>query len=152
MAVARVGAIGGACAICAASHELPGETGPPAGPRAVHADDAVIAFAEPDMNGVLIAPRRHIESLSTTTELAGDVLAGVRRAAVAVQVFYGASGVSVEPTSDFPGAPGHVCFRILPTLPARLGAGAAQLEMFVSVLRGVLTSVPASPTSPPVAG
>lgn len=133
--------ISGACAICAAARATAGEPRPGPGSRlVVHADDVLIAFVQPDVVGVLIAPRQHTDRLSTTPELAGILLAGIRRAAVGVQAFYGASGVSVQPTTHFPGAPGHVCFGILPTLPARNTAHGVQLGVLVSALRGLLTA------------
>lgn len=128
----------GDCAICAAAASI--SQRPVPGPNAVYVDDVIIAFVKPDVQGALIAPRQHIEPLSTTPEFAGRVLAGIRRASVAVQVYYGASGVSVEPMSAFPRAQGHACFRVMPTLPTLVETRGDQLEMLVSALRGVLAS------------
>lgn len=118
-------------------------TGP--GPLAVHADEAVIAFVQRDALGALIAPRRHVPNLSLRPGAAAQVLARIRRSAVGVQAFYRSSGVSVEPVADFPGAPGHACFRILPTFPAGRGAEDSRLEALVPVLQRMLGSDPVGP-------
>jgi hypothetical protein len=133
--VAPVMATGTVCAICAAA-------GAPAQARAetwrdrvAYLDDVLVAFVDSDSASVIVAPRRHIGGLSLEPEFAGDLLGGLRNAALAVQLFYGASGATVEPTTTLPGAAGHVCYWVQPTLHSTVRPLGGQVERFVSILR-----------------
>lgn len=79
--------------------------------RVAFLDDDVIAIMEPDIPGVIIAPRLHATGLATHPAV---LLAALRKAALHVETLYGASGVTIEPDFDLPGAPGHVCYRVVP--------------------------------------
>jgi len=81
-----------------------------------YVDDDVIALIDQDLPGVLLAPRSHVEALSGLSTATGDFLAALRRTVTEVQAAYGTTGAMIEPTTDLAGAPGHVCYRVVPTL------------------------------------
>lgn len=78
-------------------------------------DDDLVALVAPGTPGVLVAPRHHVEGLATTPTAGAVVLGALRRAASTVACSYAADGTVIEATTDLPGAPGHVCYRIVPT-------------------------------------
>jgi len=145
MVVAPVMETGTACAICASA-------GAPAQAlvetwrdRVAYLDDVLVAFVDAERASVVVAPRRHIAGLSMDLEYAGELLGGLRNAALAVQLFYGASGATVEPTTTLPDAWGHVCYWIQPTLrvPARPLGGHG--DRLVSILRSRLAEEGSAP-------
>lgn len=140
MAAVSVAPVAG-CALCAAIATPAGELGWGTW-LAAYVDDVLVAFVQPDAGGgVLIAPREHVGALSTSEDLAGGVLAGVRRAMLAVRAFYGASGATVQPMADVPGCEGHVCYQVLATLPASTVHGGGRSEQLGTVLRRHLAPV-----------
>lgn len=105
------------CAVCAAIERASGELGSSTWIVA-YVDDVLIAFVEPGTGAALIAPRVHVSGLSTSPDIAGGVLAGLRRAMLAVRTFSAASGSTVQPMTDVPGSAGHICYKVVATLPA----------------------------------
>lgn len=81
-----------------------------------HATDAVVALIEPGRSGVVIAPRKHV---TTMTAASAPVLAALRQAILHVEEAYGAPSARIERTADVPGATGHMCYRIVPYLDER---------------------------------
>ncbi|MGH9083645.1 MAG: hypothetical protein ACRDY3_10975 [Acidimicrobiales bacterium] len=80
-----------------------------------YADDHLVAVIEHGMPGVLVAPRAHVEGLAMAPGEGGIVLGALRRAASTVRSCFGADGTTIEPTTELPGAPGHVCYRVVCT-------------------------------------
>ncbi len=118
---------GGPVAPPAPSHDLRSRRGgiatePTVGQSPLaYADDELVAFVAADLPGVLVAPRAHVEGLGRMPGFAGAFLGALRRAVTVVQSAYGAEGAMVEPTIAVPGAAGHVCYRVVASLP---GGGA----------------------------
>lgn len=81
--------------------------------RVEYLDDGVVALIEPGRPGIVIVSRSHL-NLSVSPEVAGVVLGALRRAACHVQSTYGTRGSAIE-RLDVPGAPGHGCYRVVPT-------------------------------------
>lgn len=76
-----------------------------------YVDDAVVALIEPGRPGVVVAPHSHGTAM---TAMPASVLAALREAVLHVEQTYGASNARVERTVDVPGAPGHMCYRVVP--------------------------------------
>lgn len=125
------------CRLCAVSDVSAGDIGLGSW-RVAYVDDLLVALARSDAEAVMVAPRMHVPALSTMPELAGNVLSGLRRAVLAVRVFYSASGATVQLLADVPGCSGHVCYQVVPTLPARTEPGRDGAEEPVSALVGHL--------------
>lgn len=146
LAASVVEATDSACALCSADPITAGGTGPDARWSVVYADDILVALVVPDVAGVLIAPRPHIGGLATSPELAGVLLGALRKTAIAVKTSYRTSGVTVQPITDVPGAPGHVCYHVVPTMPTSEPPSAtAHPERLVPTLTGKLSSASAVP-------
>lgn len=105
------------CAVCAAIERASGtlESGTW---LVAYVDDVLIAFVQPQTGAALVAPRAHVSGLSTSPTSAGEILAGLRRAMLAVRTFSKASGSTVQPMIDVPGSAGHICYKVVATLPA----------------------------------
>ena len=101
---------GAGCALCRAARE---PRPAPAGTVVLAVDD-LVALVDEHVPGVLVAPRAHMEGLTTAPVEAGVVLGALRRVAITVQSSYGASRTSIEPTTELAGAAGHVCYRVVP--------------------------------------
>jgi hypothetical protein len=82
-----------------------------------YCDDDVVVFVEPTCAGALVAPRSHAGGLAWVPGGAGPVLAALRRVSLVLQESYATSGTMIEAVADFPGAAGHVCYRVVPTAP-----------------------------------
>jgi hypothetical protein len=105
------------CALCAVGETSAGHPEPEAPSTVVaYLDDELIALLEPGLLGVLLAPRSHVQGLATQPGLSAVFLAALRRAVTEVQSSYGTSGAMVKPTTDVPGASGHVCYHVVPTM------------------------------------
>lgn len=106
----------------------------------VYVDDELIALLRPGLPGVLLAPRPHLEALTTLPGRGADFLAALRRIVAVVQSSYGASGAMIEPTTDVPGASGHICYQVVPSSGTgrRQGAPdpAIQATRIADALRG----------------
>ncbi len=105
------------CALCAVAQPTMEMLAAEPGSRVVaYLDSELIALLEPGVPGVLLAPRSHVKGLSTSPGLSAVFLAALRRAVTEVQASYGTSGAMIEPTTEVPGAVGHVCYHVVPTL------------------------------------
>ena len=105
------------CALCAVAQPTMERLAAEPGSRVVaYIDSELIALLEPGVPGVLLAPRSHVKGLSTSPSLSAVFLAALRRAVTEVQASYGTSGAMIEPTTEVPGAAGHVCYHVVPTL------------------------------------
>jgi hypothetical protein len=89
---------------------------PAGGFSTVYVDDVAIALVESGHTGASLAPRSHVGSLSDLGQEAGPFLAALRRVANMVQAAYRTTGTMIEPTTSVEGAPGHVTYRIVPTI------------------------------------
>ena len=82
----------------------------------VHISDEAIVLVSSDVDGVLVAPRHHVNGLS---ELKGKCLptflATLQRTALSVRTLMGASGTQIETWLSIPESDGHVCFRLSAT-------------------------------------
>lgn len=143
------------CAICVATRASEDAAPGDKLRELVYLDDVLAVLVESDVEGVLLAPRKHVGELAANPEVAGAVLAGLRRAAVAVQDHYRASGATVQPKTDLPGALGHVCYWVMPTLPSPTAHDEAHMEQLISLLRcrftGQTPSTIDAPGSSPIA-
>lgn len=105
-------------------------------------DRGLVAIVEVDAPGVVVAPLAHLDVLERVPDRAGTLLAAVRRVATAVEQAYGAPSAHVEPTTDFPGAGGHVCYRIVPapngTMSPIDGAPAVDADVLSAAVRVAL--------------
>ena len=111
------------CALCAVAQPTMEMLAAEPGSRVVaYLDSELIALLEPGVPGVLLAPRSHVKGLSTSPGLSAVFLAALRRAVTEVQASYGTSGAMIEPTTEVPGAVGHVCYHVVPTLRDELVA------------------------------
>lgn len=133
------------CAICAAASGASGSSAHANALSTAYVDEDFIVFIEPDRAGALVAPRQHIGALSVDPNVAGHVLGGLRQAALAVRGFYGVTGATVEPSTEAPGSPDHVCYRVSPTLPAGVPSSGVQGERLMSVLRDRLEPATSGP-------
>lgn len=125
------------------------EAGGPAG-EAVYRDRLVVALVDHQLPGVLLAPRSHLDVLEQVPDRAGPLLAAIRRAARTVEEVFDASGARIEPTTDLPGAGGHVCYRVIPTVddaPIDPSVAAAEPDALAAMLREALAG--RSTTLPP---
>lgn len=104
------------CALCALVQAQGGHLPSGSGIVVVYVDDDLIALLQDDLPGVLLAPREHIGALSTFPERSARFLAALRRAVTEVRNSYGTSGAMIEPTTDVPGAAGHICYHVVPTM------------------------------------
>jgi hypothetical protein len=82
-----------------------------------YCDGDLVVFVEPTCPGALVAPRSHTGGLAWVPGGAGPVLAALRRVSLVLQESYATSGTMIEAIADFPGAAGHVCYRVVPTAP-----------------------------------
>ena len=111
-----------ACTLCAAAlacSDRPVPHRPAVGADLVlaHCDGDVVVFVEPACPGALVAPRSHAGGLAWVPGGAGPVLAALRRVSLVLRESYATSGTMIEAIADFPGAAGHVCYRVVPTAP-----------------------------------
>jgi hypothetical protein len=105
------------CALCAVAQPTMELLAAEPGSRIVaYLDSELIALLEPGVPGVMLAPRSHVKGLSTSPGLSAVFLAALRRAVTEVQSSYGTSGAMIEPSTEVPGAAGHVCYHVVPTL------------------------------------
>ncbi len=90
----------------------------------VSRDQDVVTLVQFGVPGVFLAPRRHIATLSVLPDQSAAMLAALQRTVAEVRSSSAASGAMIEPSTDVPGAPGHVCYHVVPTLPneGELGA------------------------------
>jgi hypothetical protein len=79
-----------------------------------YVDDELIGLVPTERPGVLLAPREHIQVLPRTPEASAAILAPLRQLVEQVRSFYGVTEAKIEPTTDLPKAPGHVCFHVTP--------------------------------------
>lgn len=129
------------CRLCgswSAEHDGPPQRERPA---VTIVDDEVVAVIDPELPGVLLAPRSHVEVLTAAPTRAGAVLGALRRAAEVVQASFGATGVTIDPTTELPDAGGHVCYRIVPTLagmplPSETGPGVEASSLLAAIRQG----------------
>jgi hypothetical protein len=78
-----------------------------------YVDDDAVVLLPTRLSGVLVAPRRHVDGISTLTEHAlSNFLAALRRTAESVKAMVGGSGPAIEPYSEIPMTEGHICFRV----------------------------------------
>lgn len=129
---AGVDALVPGCRLCAA--------GGPSG-EAVYRDPVVVALVDRWIPGVLLAPRSHLDVLDQRPDRAGPLLAAIRRAAQTVEEAFDASGARIEPTTELPGASGHVCYRVVPTVddaPIDPSAAVAEPDVLAAMLRDAL--------------
>jgi hypothetical protein len=105
----------GHCALCAlaeAKNERRG-SGDDSDLVVAYVDDDSVVLLPTRQNGALVAPRRHVDGISTLTGHAlSNFLAALRRTAESVKALVGGSGAAIEPCSEVPMAEGHVCFRV----------------------------------------
>jgi hypothetical protein len=110
------------CLLCSLEDSAAGQPFPGSETVLAYRDDTLIALLHPGLSGALLAPRAHVSGFAGLMGGAASFLAAMRRMVTAEQSLYGASGAVVEPTDTLSGAAGHVCYHILPTLPAALDA------------------------------
>lgn len=135
------------CALCTLGLAPPDVPLEEAEVMVAYVDEEVLILVDPAREGALFAPRVHVGSLSELGDQAGRLLAALRRVAIEVQAIYGTTGTMIEPTTDLPGAAGHVCYHVIPTLrlngpspPRHLAAEARRLAAAVGgrgTVRGV---------------
>lgn len=89
--------------------------------------DDLVAVAAGDDSWVLVASRSHRDRLPSEPREAGVLLSALRRAATEVAGARGGRGYQVDPVSDVPEAPGHVCYRVEAT--ARTVQGASTIDV-----------------------
>jgi hypothetical protein len=111
-----------------------------------HLEPEVVVFVGPAARDLLVAPRRHLESLSATAAVLGDVLAAIRRVVNVLRSVLGTVGATVEPTLEVGGS-AHISFRVVPTDPsAQVGALGPDVGTMVALIAGAF--VPARPSVP----
>ena len=99
-----------------------------------YATDDLVAVAARDGSWMLIASRSHSGRLAAEPREAGILLGALRRAATEVAASAGASRYRVDPVSDVPEAPGHVCYRVQPEPGGPAGATAIDVERLTAAL------------------
>ncbi|HTX64022.1 MAG TPA: hypothetical protein VMD28_10300 [Acidimicrobiales bacterium] len=103
-----------------------------------HVDRDVIVLVGPTAWDLRIAPRRHLVSLSTTSDDAAPVLFAMRVVVNALRSALGVAGATIEPTLEIGGV-GHVTFRVVPTAPCPRGqALQPDVESVASLVSGAL--------------
>jgi len=105
------------CALCTLGLHSARPPGTESTPVVVaYLDDELIALVAADLPGAMLAPRSHVRGLPAQPGLAGPFLAALRKVVLEVQSLYETSGTMIEPTTDLPGAAGHVCYQVMPTI------------------------------------
>lgn len=111
------------CATCALVRSRAGRSGA-AGADAGYLgedgylDEEVLVMLRAATDGALVVPRRHVGDLTALppSEL-GRMLAGLRRASVWAQERCRVAALRIEVTHEPPASSGHVCFRLVATVP-----------------------------------
>ncbi len=110
-----------------------------------HVDQEVLVLAGPTAWDVLVAPRRHLVTLSTTPEAAGRALSSMRIVADIMSSALGVAGATLAPTLKIGGGD-HVSFRVVPTVSgAHVDAPPRDVDAMVTLVSCALTS--AQPTA-----
>jgi hypothetical protein len=79
-------------------------------------DEDVVMISGPNLDGLMVVPRRHIGELEELSVRArGHILAAVRRAAQMVQERTSGSATTVVAMTGPPPSDGHVCFHVVPS-------------------------------------
>jgi len=82
-----------------------------------YVDDEFSGLIPLERQGVMLAPRRHTGMTSESPERAAAILATLRLLVEAVKSSYHVEAATIEPTTDLPAAPGHVCYQVTPVFP-----------------------------------
>jgi len=78
----------------------------------------VVVISGPELDGLLVVPRRHIGGLEELPVPGrGQLLAALRRAAQVVQDRNSGSATRVVVMTALPASKGHVCFHVVPIAP-----------------------------------
>jgi diadenosine tetraphosphate (Ap4A) HIT family hydrolase len=78
-------------------------------------NEGAVVISEPELDGLLVVPRRHISGLEELSVPArGHILAAIRRAAQTVQERNSGSATSVVVMTGLPASDGHLCFHVVP--------------------------------------
>jgi hypothetical protein len=128
----------GHCALCALAQGTNEPRGTPDDDVVGSVDeDVVVAYVDDDAvvmlptraSGVLVAPRRHVDGISSLTEHAlSNFLAALRRTAESLRVIVGGSGPAIEPYSEIPMTEGHICFRLASESTGPSPSGASEVR------------------------
>jgi len=106
----------GICAVVQAKPDAPAVVRE--GTVVAHLDIDMVVLMATGQEGVLVAPGRHVPSLSELdSQSLGAFLAALRRVAVDVQLIFDSTGTTITP-SEPPAvlaADGHICLRVIPT-------------------------------------
>jgi hypothetical protein len=79
-------------------------------------DEDVVMISGPNLDGLMVVPRRHIGELEELSVRGrGHILAAVRRAAQMVQERTSGSATRVVAMTGPPPSDGHVCFHVVPS-------------------------------------
>lgn len=87
-----------------------------AGVVIAYVDNELIGLVTPERPGLSLAPREHVARLFDVPGRSAALLASLRLLVGEVKSTYGVDEARIEPTTDLPGAAGHVCFNVVPVL------------------------------------
>lgn len=76
-----------------------------------YVDDDLVALVDVRSSGVIVAPRSHAPATAAGSPI---LLAALRRAALHVERFYGATAVTIEPGNDCCATGVHGWYRVAP--------------------------------------
>jgi hypothetical protein len=128
----------GQCPLCAlAEADRPDIDATPDDLVVAYVDDDAVVLLRPQLEGALVAPRRHVDGISTLTGHGlSNFLAVLRRTAETMRAVIGGSAPAIEPWPDSPRTDGHVCFRVAPSAsPGPAPASAADVARRASRIR-----------------
>ena len=111
------------CALCVLGDSPAGRLTADDAIAVVARDDDVVTLVQFGLPGVFLTPRHHIATLSVLPDQSAAMLAALQRTAAEVVSSSAASGAMIEATTDVPGAKGHVCYHVVPTLPEQGALG-----------------------------
>jgi hypothetical protein len=105
-----------------------------------YVDQEVLVLMGSTAWDVLVAPRRHLVTLSTTPEAAGPALSVMRTVADIMSSALGVAGATLAPTLEIGGGD-HVCFQVVPTVTgAYVDAPPRDVDAMVTLVSCALDS------------
>lgn len=104
------------CALCQLGASVEGDRLPRADVVVAYVDDELIGLIPSDRPGMSLAPREHTGGLGDTVQASATILAPLRRLVEEVKSSYGVAEATIEPTTELPGAAGHVYYQVVPVL------------------------------------